>query len=278
MSKKNLNIKQIGRSCIVLGTICLLVSGCNPKETVNNSEVKETVATENKVETVKEIKIDYKNYEETIYNDEKEAIINLSIKYPVLIDENKSEGTSKINSYYEEVKKDFIERVKDFGVEMAEEDIKYAKENKLDYIPHEYGKNIELVYNENEIMSFLGLEYMNTGGAHPNSIQESYNFDLVTGEKLTLSETMGISKEEALNKVYEKVDSEIKAKEESEEAYYFEEYPTSIKENFDDTNFYITEKGITLYYQVYVLAPYAAGYPTFELSKEELGENFILNK
>lgn len=278
MLKKNVNIKKKVRNCLILGFICLIMSGCNQKESEKNTEVKDTTVTESGIEDIKELKIEYKYDEETIYNDEKEVLINLNIQYPVIKSENKDEGIAKINSYYEDVKKDFIERVKKFGVEMATEDIKYAKENKMEYMPHEYSKTIELSYDGKDVVSFLGLEYMNTGGAHPNSIQESYNFDLNTGAKLTLAEAMGITQEEALSKVYEKVESEIKAKEKTEKGYYFEEYLDSIKKDFDDTNFYITEKGITVYYQVYVLAPYAAGYPTFELSKEELGENFILNK
>lgn len=39
-----------------------------------------------------------------------------------------------------------------------------------------------------------------------------------------------------------------------------------------DQQFYITDKGLNLYFQPYEIAPYSAGFPTFMVTFEEIGD------
>src|SRR5690606_5579807 len=92
-------------------------------------------------------------------------------------------------------------------------------------------------------------------------------FDVRTGEMLTLSDIFGLSDEEALKKVYQLVISQIEEAKDKE-GIYFDNYRENVK-SYSETDFLLGPNGIIFYYQLYTIAPYAAGIPTFELPYDE---------
>ena len=44
---------------------------------------------------------------------------------------------------------------------------------------------------------------------------------------------------------------------------YFDDYFHLVRENFKPNNFYLVDEGIVIYYDLYDIAPYAAGIRTF---------------
>lgn len=223
------------------------------------------------------VEVEYNTVKKTIYNDNGDEIMNISVTHPVIKNEKNLEALKKINDYYIEFAENYISSIEDEEKDFAEEDFESAKDDNREFMPHEYASDIELGYN-GKILSFLNLQYMNTGGAHPNSIQEAQTFDTATGEKLKLEDVMGVGEEEAKIIVLKKVLEEIKKTEGSDDFFYYDSYENDIKENFVSDDFYITDKGICIFYQTYSIAPYVAGFPTFIISNQELGEKYMLNK
>lgn len=99
------------------------------------------------------------------------------------------------------------------------------------------------------------------------SYWSSETFDVRTGEMLTLSDIFGLSDEEALEKVYQLVISQIEEAKDKE-GIYFDNYRENVK-SYSETDFLLGPNGIIFYYQLYTIAPYAAGIPTFELPYDE---------
>lgn len=223
------------------------------------------------------VEVEYNTVQKTIYNDNGDEIMNISVTHPVIKNEESLEALKKINDYYIEFAENYISSIEAEEKEFAEEDFEAAKEDNREFMPHEYASDIELGYN-GKVLSFLNLQYMNTGGAHPNSIQDSQTFDTNTGEKLKLEDVMGVGEEEAKSLVLKKVLEEIKKTEGSDDFFYYDSYENDIKENFVSDDYYITDQGICIFYQTYSIAPYVAGFPTFIISNQELGQNYILNK
>lgn len=223
------------------------------------------------------VEIEYSTLEKVVKNDMNKDIINISINYPVIKNEKNIETLEKINNYYAEFAKNYISKIESEEKDFAQDDFESAKEDNRNFMPHEYARDVELKYN-GKLLSFLNTQYMNTGGAHPNSVQEGDTFDLATGEKLTLENVIGKNKDEVKNIVLEKVITEIKKVEGTDEFYYYESYKDDVVSTFNSEDYFITDDGVYIFYQQYSIAPYVAGFPTFMLSNEELGENYILNK
>lgn len=223
------------------------------------------------------VEVEYNTVEKIVHNDNDYEIMNISITYPVIKNENNIEALEKINNYYIEFAQNYILNIEKEEKAFAQEDFEFAKEENRDFIPHEYVSTVDLEYN-GKVVSFLNIQYMNTGGAHPNSIQVADTFDVATGEKLTLEEVMGKNQDEVKNIVLEKVISEIEKVKGTDEFYYYETYKDDIKTTFNPADYFITNDGLCVFYQQYSIAPYVAGFPTFVISNDELGETYILNK
>lgn len=108
------------------------------------------------------------------------------------------------------------------------------------------------------IASMLWLKYYDLGGAHPSTVTEYYNFDTRTGKKLEIGDVVtdlpGFQK-------YVK-DELLKEK---EDAGLFDDYETTVDNLFAGTDEYgtlqwcVTEKGVSVHFDQYVLASYASG-------------------
>lgn len=248
---------------LLLVFVLVIISGCNKEETKGDLDFL--------------VDVQYSTIEKIVQNDNNNDIINISVTYPVIKNKNNIEALEKINNYYIEFAQNYILSIEKDEKNFAQEDFQFAQEANREFAPHEYASTVELKYN-GKLLSFLNTQYMNTGGAHPNSIQTADTFDITTGEKLTIQLVMGKSQEEVKNIVLEKVISEIKKVEDTDEFYYYESYEDDIKSSFNPEDYFITKDGLYIFYQQYSIAPYVAGFPTFMISNHELGETYILNK
>ena len=112
-------------------------------------------------------------------------------------------------------------------------------------------------YNRNNKLSILFADYQFTGGAHGNTVITSYNFDLKSGKQLTLDDFLTSDRE------YEKVTNYALA--------YMKKHPEIFYSNpaeftdfkvTEETNFYLSDKGIELIFQQYEVGPYVSGNPS----------------
>ena len=118
--------------------------------------------------------------------------------------------------------------------------------------------------------------YMETnewlGGAHPYSFKETCNYDVKSGEDLKLSDVVSD---------YDTFYKEVCAKlEERKDEYgFYEDYPDTVKnvfygdkEEYGEPLWTLSGDGITVYFNTYVLAPYASGEQAVSLSFTEYPE------
>ncbi len=115
-------------------------------------------------------------------------------------------------------------------------------------------------------ISMSGYDYYK-GAAHGMPLREYYYIDITTGEFYDFEDLFIKGSD------YKKmIDDFIRAKMEEanpEESMYFSDYFTGIT---DAQHFYLNEKGIVIYFYPYEIAAYAAGFPEFEITFEELRE------
>lgn len=123
-------------------------------------------------------------------------------------------------------------------------------------VPWSYEGNVAPILDTMGILSFMFNEYSFSGGAHGNGYQEFYNFDLETGELLTLNDLLEGDYEGAVNELIERYFREMEDLADTvslQEGGLFED---SIALN---ENFYLTPNELGFYYNPYEIAPYAAG-------------------
>ncbi|GAB4112836.1 MAG: hypothetical protein Kow00103_03310 [Candidatus Caldatribacteriota bacterium] len=118
--------------------------------------------------------------------------------------------------------------------------------------------NYKIHYQSNELLSLSVFYYGYTGGAHGFTIQETYNFDLLKGERITL---MSILKG---NRAYlELINQEIKRQILLDRDSYFKD---AISHSINEEQpFYIVEDGIVIYFGLYEIAPYSSGIRYFKI-------------
>jgi len=119
----------------------------------------------------------------------------------------------------------------------------------------------EIKTNQRGVLSLSLLNYTYTGGAHGNTLQRSLTFDANTGRSYKLSELFKPNSDykARLNKI---IEAQIKAR----ELPLLGPYP-GISDNQD---FYIADKALVIYFQLYELVPYAWGFPYFPISVYEV--------
>lgn len=134
----------------------------------------------------------------------------------------------------------------------------YADELIVDSICRHYG-----------LVSVWGVGYSNYGGAHGWESIQAWNFDLTTGEFLTLDgldaqpSTDSALGESLTHTLAMAVLEQIDAQGLSE--YYFEDYASYIFDLAANASFYFNDKGMTIVFDPAVIAPYAASAQKFEI-------------
>lgn len=149
----------------------------------------------------------------------------------------------------EKINKDFTAYIQK-SAEEWEEIRKDAEENNY---KSDYQTDFMVKFNQSPYLSILTSNYMYTGGAHGNTVVESFNYNTADGSRIYLTDILTTEDQlkEVQNYVWEYA---------IERPEIF--YPDLKKEDViltKDTAFYFNESGITLVFQQYEIAPYVSG-------------------
>jgi len=114
-------------------------------------------------------------------------------------------------------------------------------------------------YQKDNLLSLSVFYYSYTLGAHGHTLQRAYNFNLLNGEEILLSDIL----KEKKNCV-DIINQEIKRQIELYPQEYFSDWSVfqSISE---EQPFYLIENGIVVYFGLYEIAPYSSGIRYFEI-------------
>ncbi len=110
-----------------------------------------------------------------------------------------------------------------------------------------------MVTNDNNIICInIGESFYGFGGAHAQTVNNSYNFDIRTGDIITLDDILVQNYAETLNKIGESIFIETNGS----EGWQFEQGSFELNRDFA-----ITPGGLLFSYDQYEIGPYAAGFP-----------------
>ena len=201
------------------------------------------------------------------------------IKYPILLPILNYYCTSYYNlNVINNINNTIYLDIKNLKDKVKSESKEYKKEyyqivlseSNKDYVKYQYELYIDykLTYNKNNIISIPMNIYEFTGGAHGMTYLNSYNYNLINGKKLKLSD---IFKE---NIDYKKIiDNYIKYVIKKNPDIYFQGN-NGFKGIKEEQSFYIEDDGIVIYFDLYEIAPYYVGIPNFKIKYDEFIKYF----
>ena len=175
----------------------------------------------------------------------------INIQYPELKGLDTAEVESRLNSSFAKLAEDAVNRGN-----IVEKDI--LPEQTANGIKAEVYFNYQVKYNRNGLLSIVFYDYLYSGGAHGLTIQSSYSFDLKTGKEYGLKDFY----EDGTDYV-SIVSSQVKEQMEERE---MTDYLTPFEAIMADQAYYLSNKGLVIYFQAYEYYPYAAGIPEFTLN------------
>lgn len=180
------------------------------------------------------------------------------LEYPQVANLITKDAQDKINASLQKHIRHSYRGYADLEKQEQEDRQKYLEEHGKPVPPEEnhwysydYRVSYEVKYNENNQLSILVYDYMYTGGAHGMSVVKSYNFNALTGDQIYLQQAAGSSA--AMSKIHQYALEELHIRN-----YGFKLTNLNLSNN---NAFYFTLGGITLKFQEYEVAPYAAGMP-----------------
>ena len=271
------------KKCLIM-LLCsiLILSGCTPKQ--------DTAPTIPQMapETVPEIMI-----EPTTCEDTNPTIIEerntqlLSVTVPASTERYISEDGTELFKYTaqhmelllpdeeiaDKVILDFLNRVD--SSKMDAEGIMAAASTNYDPNENWYPYFYQILYSptriDHSILSLFGTQNSFSGGTHGNLSGVAANYDLTTGDVLTLGSIMHMdaTKEQFIDLIIEKL------RENADTFQLYDSFEDGVYNRLggDETlyeDFFFTATGLSFFFAPYEIAPYSAGIITVEIPYEEL--------
>ncbi|MDN4619044.1 DUF4163 domain-containing protein [Paenibacillus sp. PsM32] len=178
----------------------------------------------------------------------------INIKYPVISGLDNSEAEVAINKAFKAHAQTYLEQTQKQAKELGAP----PKDSAMTY---EIDSGYKVTYNRNGVLSVLVNDYEFLGGAHGGATLTGMTFSLKDGKQIQLSDLL------KSNSNYRKdIDKVINAEIKKEDLYFAD----SFKGIAANQGYYLTDSGLTIYFQQYEIAPYAAGTPEFSFTFKKL--------
>lgn len=229
-------------------------SGSIPAHAAQINQAVAVSSVSNDVTTAKEevtlTKATIKKYSKkyTYKNKNKKVVMEAVYNRPVL--KGNFDSLKKINKFYEKQEKEWLRSFENYLDDAKE----FSEEG--DFPIYNDNVSYEVTYNQKGYLSIVTSGYFYTGGAHGTPYTDAHTFDLNTGKELKLTDIMKGSDKTIKNKIYKAFEKKIKS---NKEAYFSDALKTVKETAGKKSNFYLKKGKICFYYDVYALAPYAAG-------------------
>ena len=265
--------------CLLLA-LALCLCGCTTAKPIDTTAEKadQTTAGNSSQTTAGSSDTDATELDETEPSDTIQLSLS-AISLPILEKEIKAEdGTVLMIHSYQDVAliapdAEMAEKIVlkllqeiDNGNSLSEETLEFAKEDygtREDWLPYFY----QLLYIperiDEKVLSLHGIEASYSGGVHPNQIDLSVNFDMVTGEILTLEDIL--TGADAATELSQMIIADLTENKEYYQLY--EGYASVINNRYGggsdewktNTFWYLSGTGLCVTFSPYDLAPYVVG-------------------
>lgn len=191
-----------------------------------------------------------------------EVIVRYRIEYPEIINSYNKEGVQIFNHENRKMALDLKEYAEGELYEQAKQMYEYNKKNGYPIMIYELIRECTITYHQEQLISLYCDEYIFEGGAHGNTLRKSQNWNLEIAREIPL-QAFSKGNPYYLIDILKQINNEIAKQIEKGTGNYFPDYCQLVLETFRLENYYLTPKGIVIFFQQYDIAPYSSGIPTF---------------
>lgn len=270
IDKKNISINKdkikINKDTKYIINDSAIIIYFNPYKTSKNKESYEFKIPidifKNKISIIQTNNIEANIDTQTITKDNK--YISSIINIPIVIASNQNISkyindtiTKDIMEFYENAQKN----ARNYSDILNDQDVKFIANTDFD-----------VKKNSSDLLSINVTYYTYSGGAHGSYEDVSYNFDMKDGTILKLKDLFkeGSDYKKVINnEIRKQIDETVKNDKEYKGIYQF----NGIKDN---NKFYIQDDDLIIYFDLYEIAPFAAGQPEFLINVDVI--NHILKE
>lgn len=193
-----------------------------------------------------------------------ELMLNYVINYPQFSSNQFPGAIGAMNQYYYMRALELKRYYRNNLYNQAVEQFRFAQQNGYPFNMFGAQTAFTVTYNQNCYVSLYTDQYEYTGGAHGITTRVADTWDLRKGYRIQLSQLFPGGFDYAAY-LTDAIIAQIRQQIESGEADYFENYQELAVEYFNPGNFYLTPQGLVIYYDLYAIAPYAAGIREFTI-------------
>lgn len=203
-----------------------------------------------------------------VYNDEGTALL-YEHYCATTFDSADQELDGWVGSVLDQIQRDYTSNSRNL-TQYAQETLELSEVE--DFYSYSNYQELGVARHDERFASLLSLSYVYSGGTHPNAVQTAYNLDMEKCVMLTLEDVIFEGSAGALGEmVYDQVTAKFQ---QLGEYALFEDYPTTIANSMEYGNmtayWYLNDTGMVIFYNQYMLGPYAAGIISVEIPYADL--------
>lgn len=178
------------------------------------------------------------------------------------------EGMPQITAYYETVKTDL------FAIYSSEAGDALLQMQNMgeNFRPWAMEMTFEVQRNDGTVLSILRELYENRGGVHPSVVYFAETYEVASQGRLLLGNLFTVPEDVYLARLQDMILAQMDQRETGDGVYYFEFAREQLLNLLDPMDFALTEDSLLIFFDVYALAPYAAGPQYFYLPYSELSD------
>ena len=245
--------------------LILLFSGCNKAVKVpnvtppaNNSPPPVSTPT-SPIEPVSDaFTVETRTENRIISSDDGKKLITIDLSFPSLAGD--SESVMNFNAFYDNVTEKYLAHAEYDLKPQALEQLKMNAEQGLEFNQYSLNSDYAVTLNTKKYLSVSREFNYFTGGAHPGIELNAETFQMSNGGLMNLSDVFTAPGDTYLGVIYNEVIAQIEAPNAAmDKSNFFEDYKELVKTKYDPVDFYLSPDGVTVFYQLYSIAPYAAG-------------------
>ncbi|MBR5536470.1 MAG: DUF3298 domain-containing protein, partial [Clostridia bacterium] len=145
----------------------------------------------------------------------------------------------------------------------------------FDFTPWATEVKSSVVRNDGVTLSVVREIYENTGGMHPLITYQAETFDVASQGRLLLADLFTVAEDAYLPRLRDMIVAQMDRLEAEGAVFYYDFAREQLTELLDPMDFALTGDSLLIFFDVYALAPYAAGPQQFYLPLADLAD--ILN-
>lgn len=247
---------------IALFLVLSTLAGCASETLIN-------VKTAAPAPPAAEYTVELESFEDSIRDEDGTVLANCSYQVPLLTAQGGGDQAEHVCDAFNEPFREWSGGSESLA-DGAKRDRAFYQENGLDFFPYTDQLRCE-VYQTERLISVTGSYVTYTGGAHPNTILLSWNFDLENGaffDAATLDDDAGFHAA-VVQALRQQAADRARENGLSPREFFWEDYQDTL-ENWSSYAVSFDSEGMTVGFSPYELAAYAAGPQVFQIPYAEL--------